>query len=43
MVDSSELLDPDDIKCDDCGAWKETNTATASFTIEFHIYIYVVC
>lgn len=34
IVDSSKLLDPGDIKCDDCGAWKQTKTATTTLQIE---------
>ena len=35
VVDSSKLLDPDDIKCDDCGVWKQTKTATTTLHIDF--------
>lgn len=35
IVDSTKLLDPDDVKCDDCGAWKQTKTATATLHIDF--------
>ena len=27
--------DPDDIKCDDCGTWKQTKTATSTLHIDF--------
>ena len=28
VVDSNSLLDSEDTKCDDCGTWKQTKTAT---------------
>ena len=35
VVDTSQLHDPDDIKCDDCGAWKQTKTATSRLKVTF--------
>ena len=35
MVDTTKLQDPEDAKCDDCGAWKQTKTATTYLTISF--------
>ena len=35
VVDTSKLQDPEDTKCDDCGAWKQTKTATTYLTILF--------
>ena len=35
VVDTSKLGDPGDVKCDDCGAWKQTKTATSHLSITF--------
>jgi len=35
VVDTSKLQDPVDTKCDDCGAWKQTKTATSYLNISF--------
>ena len=35
MVDSSKLHDSNDIKCDDCGVWKQTKTATNHLKLTF--------
>ena len=35
VVDTSKLHDPGDTKCDDCGAWKQTKTATTPLRINF--------
>lgn len=35
VVDTTKLRDSDDIKCDDCGAWKQTKTATTGLKITF--------
>ena len=35
VVDSSKLEDSGDTKCDDCGAWKQTKTATTHLRIRF--------
>ena len=35
VVDTSKLHDPGDTKCDDCGAWKQTKTATTHLKITF--------
>ena len=33
VVDSGSLLDSEDTKCDDCGTWKQTKTATTDLRI----------
>ena len=35
VLDTEKLQDPEDAKCDDCGAWKQTKTATSYLTISF--------
>ena len=35
VVDTSKLGDPGDTKCDDCGAWRQTKTATTHLNITF--------
>jgi hypothetical protein len=35
VVDTSKLRSPDDIKCDDCGAWRQTKTATQYLEVNF--------
>ena len=35
VVDTSKLRDCNDIKCDDCGAWKQTKTATNHLKLTF--------
>ena len=35
VVDTSKLHDPGNTKCDDCGAWKQTKTATTHLKITF--------
>ena len=35
VIDSSSLKAADDIKCDDCGAWRQTKTATVYVEIDF--------
>ena len=35
VVDSGSLLDSEDTKCDDCGTWKQTKTATTYLRIHF--------
>ena len=35
IVDSTKLSDPGDVKCDDCGAWRQTKTATTNLQIIF--------
>ena len=35
VVDSGSLLDAEDTKCDDCGTWKQTKTATTDVRINF--------
>ena len=35
VVDTSKLHDPGDTECDDCGAWKQTKTATTYLKITF--------
>ena len=34
-MDSTKLSDPGDVKCDDCGAWRQTKTATTNLQIIF--------
>lgn len=33
VVDTSKLKDSGDLKCDDCGAWKQTKTATTYLAV----------
>ena len=35
VVDTSKLRDSNDIKCDDCGVWKQTKTATNHLKVTF--------
>ena len=35
VVDTSKLRDSNDIKCDDCGVWKQTKTATNHLKLTF--------
>ena len=35
VVDTSKLRDANDIKCDDCGVWKQTKTATNHLKLTF--------
>ena len=35
VVDGSKLNDSGDTKCDDCGAWKQTKTATTHLLVQF--------
>ena len=35
VVDTSKLLHPGDLMCDDCGTWKQTKTATTCLHIRF--------
>ena len=35
VVDLGSLLDSEDTKCDDCGTWKQTKTATTYLRINF--------
>ena len=34
VVDSESLLDSEDTKCDDCGTWRQTKTATTYLHID---------
>ena len=35
VIDTSKLQDSGDTKCDDCGAWKQTKTATTILHLQF--------
>ena len=35
VVDTSKLRDSNDIKCDDCGVWKQTKTVTTDLKLTF--------
>ena len=35
VIDTSKLQDSGDAKCDDCGAWKQTKTATTFLHVQF--------
>ena len=35
VIDASKLQDSGDTKCDDCGAWKQTKTATTFLHVQF--------